>query len=153
HADHAGRAHGHLLRRELEQPARLRGGRLRVLDPAPAGRRVGDAGVDHDRLRLRRLDVLAIDEQTGRLHLVAAEHCAADGRLARAHDRQVEALAPDPGGDGARGKALRSRDAHTNTPAWRRPAVSSQPNARLAFWIAWPAAPLPRLSSAPITTA
>ena len=35
-------------------------------------------------------------------------------------------------------------------PASRSPAVSSRPSARFAFWTAWPAAPLPRLSSAQI---
>ena len=44
-------------------------------------------------------------------------------------------------------------DAHTSTPVRRRPAVGSRPSARFAFCTAWPAAPLPRLSSAQITIA
>ena len=34
-----------------------------------------------------------------------------------------------------------------------RPAVSGRPSMRLAFWMAWPAAPLPRLSMAATTVA
>src|SRR5204863_7942533 len=121
--------------------------------PAAPGRRVRDPGVDHDGLRLGRCDVLAVHEQARRLHLVPAEHRAADGRLGRTHDRQIKALAADPRLDRARCEASRRSDAHTNTPAWRSPAVSFQPKARFAFWIACPAAPLPRLSSAQMTTA
>ena len=55
----------------------------------------------------------------------------------------------DAGGD----EPLRGGDAHTSTPASRRPAVSGRPSARFAFCTAWPAAPLPRLSSAQTTIA
>ena len=51
--DHAGREDEHLLGVEVEQPPGLGGGRQRVELAALAGRRVRDAGVDHDRLRLR----------------------------------------------------------------------------------------------------
>src|SRR5215467_4192772 len=42
---------------------------------------------------------------------------------------------------------------HGASPCAVRPAVSGRPSIRLAAWIAWPAAPLPRLSRAATTTA
>src|SRR5260370_8495087 len=42
----------------------------------------------------------------------------------------------------------RGGDAHGETPYAVRPAVSGRPSMRLAIWMAWLAAPLPRLSRA-----
>src|SRR5205814_2621687 len=53
----------------------------------------------------------------------------------------------------ARNETVSRRHAHTRTPVSRSPRVSSRPSARFAFWTAWPAAPLPRLSSAQTTIA
>src|SRR5207237_2096778 len=91
--------------------------------------------------------------QARSLHVVAGEHRRANSRRERAHNREVLALAPaDPDGDPRRSESLRGRNAHTRTPSSRRPAVSGSPRARFAFCTAWPAAPLPRLSIAQITT-
>ena len=135
-ADHAGREDEHLLGRELEQPPGLGRGRQGVDLPALAGRRVGDARVDDDGLRICELEVLAVHEQARRLHLVAAEHPGADRRLRRAHDGEIALHAPDPAVDPARGEALRRGHAHTSTPESRSPSVSSSPSTRFAFWIA-----------------
>src|SRR6476646_4999608 len=97
--------------------------------------------------------MLAADLQARGLHLVAREHRRADGGRERAHDREVLAVTPpDPHGDAGRGKSPGGGDAHTRTPSRRNPAVSGRPSARFAFCTAWPAAPLPRLSVAQITT-
>ena len=55
--DHAGREHEHLLRHEPEQRSGARGSRGGVGVALGAGRGVRDAGVDHDRLRLRDREV------------------------------------------------------------------------------------------------
>ena len=76
------------------------------------------------------------------------------GRHERAHEREVALAAlADARSARRRDEALGGGDAHTSTPASRRPSVSSSPSARFAFCIACPAAPLPRLSSAQITIA
>ena len=54
----------------------------------------------------------------------------------------------DPGMAAGGDEALGGGDAHGQTPMLDRPALSSRPSIRLAHWIIWPAAPLPRLSSA-----
>ena len=60
--DHAGREHEHLLGVEPEQRRGLGRRRERVQLALLAGRRVGDAGVDHDRLRLGLGQVRLRDE-------------------------------------------------------------------------------------------
>ena len=69
----------------------------------------------------------------------------------RADDGEVLRRAPDARVDAGGGEALGGGDAHTSTPASLSPAVSGSPSARFAFCTAWPAAPLPRLSSAQTT--
>src|SRR5579864_8694971 len=97
--------------------------------------------------------MLAADLQTRRLHLVAREHRRTHRGQGRAHDREIAPLAAaDADGDTRRLEAFGSGDAHTRTPCSRSPAVSGRPKARFAFCTAWPAAPLPRLSIAQITT-
>ena len=55
--------------------------------------------------------------------------------------------------DGGLGGGLRrSAVDHGYTPTTGRPAVSGSPSARLAHWMAWPAAPLVRLSMAAMAT-
>ena len=151
HADHAGREDEHLLRVEVEQPARLGRGRERVELAALAGGRVRDARVDHDRLRLGDLEMLLRDDDRRGQHLVDGEHRRADRRHGRADDGEIEPLAPDARGDAGGDEALGRGDAHTSTPASRSPAVSGRPSARFAFCTACPAAPLPRLSIAQTT--
>ena len=110
HADDAGREDEHLFRVEGEQPPGLRGRRERVELAALARGRVGHARVDHDRLRLRERQVLAVHEQAGRLHAIPAPHGAADRRRRRAHDREVGLRVPDAGVDTAGDEPLRGRD-------------------------------------------
>src|SRR5205814_6089856 len=99
-------------------------------------------------------EVLARDDDGGRDEAIRGEHACPGRRRQRADEREVETvLLADPAMDAARDEALRRGDTHTRTPARRRPRVSSSPSARFAFWSAWPAAPLPRLSSAQTTTA
>ena len=88
---------------------------------ALARRRVGDAGVDDDRLRLGERHVLAVHGQARGLYAVPAPHGGADGRGRRARDREVELRVSDPRVDAGGDEALRSGDAHTGTPARRRP--------------------------------
>src|SRR4029077_16788226 len=57
------------------------------------------------------------------------------------------------GRDSGRAESQRDRDAHGATPIAVRPLVSGSPSIRFAFWMACPAAPLPRLSIAATTTA
>src|SRR5207248_4522518 len=72
------------------------------------------------------------------------------------HDRDVGiAVRLQPGSYPGGAEACRRRDAdvHGATPSALRPAVSGKPSIRLAFWTAWPAAPLPRLSIAAMAIA
>ena len=150
-ADDARGEDEHLRRLEAELRGGGRRGRARVVEAALAGGRVRDAGVGDDRLRLRLLEMLARDDDGRRLHAVRGEHPGAGRGHERAHEREIDAVLADAAVHGAGDEALGGGDAHTSTPARRRPAVSSRPSARFAFWIAWPAAPLPRLSSAQTT--
>ncbi len=148
----------HLLRRDAEHPAGLGRGRARVGDALHARRRVGDAGVDDDRLRLRQLEMLARDDDRRRLHAVRGEHAGARGGLERADEREVAAaVLADAAVDAARRRSpLAAVTLMTQTELRCElggRAVSSSPRARFAFCSAWPAAPLPRLSSAQTTTA
>ena len=86
-----------------------------------------------------------------RLHAVLRPHRGAGAVAERADHGEVLLLAPNACMHPRRGEALRCGDAHTSTPFSRNPAVSSRPSARFAFCTAWPAAPLPRLSSAQMT--
>ena len=105
-ADHAGREDDHLLRREPEQRGGMLGRRDCVGDPLLAGRGVRDAGVDHDRLRLRLLEVLLGDDDRRRQHAVLRPHRRAGRRRQRPHEREVALLLADlrahAGGDEAR---------------------------------------------------
>src|SRR5262249_61681948 len=79
-------------------------------------------------------------EQGGGRHRPAAGR-GDEGEVGRA--RRLEAA-----GGPARLEAGRRRDAHGMIPTAGRPVVSGSPRTRLAHWIACPAAPFPRLSSA-----
>ena len=90
-------------------PSSARGlgrGRERVQLTLLAGRRVRDAGVDHDRLRLGLGEVRLRDEHRRGLDAVGREHPGADGGHGRAHDREVELRLADPGMHGAGDEAL-----------------------------------------------
>src|SRR4051812_39060408 len=94
--------------------------------------------------------LLAHDDRR-RLDAVRREHSRANTRTVTGDDRKVRAELGDPRGDAGGPESLRRGNAHTSTPANRRPAVSSQPSAMFAFCTAFPAAPLPRLSIAHAT--
>src|SRR5204862_4121747 len=96
--------------------------------------------------------LLAHDDRR-RLNAVRREHPGADARPVPGDECEVGTELADPGRDSAGLEALRCGDAHTSTPARRRPAASSKPRTTLAFCTALPAAPLPRLSIAQTTTA
>ena len=153
-ADHAGREDEHLLGVEVEQPPGLGGGRERVELAALAGGGVRDAGVDRRSPAARPTARCSFETTTGAASTwLTREHRRADGGDGRADDGEVEPLAPDARVDARGREPLRGRDAHTSTPDSRSPAVSGRPSARFAFCTAWPAAPLPRLSSAQTTIA
>ena len=127
-ADHARREDEHLLGGQVEQPRGLGRGRERVELAALAGGGVGDAGVDHHRLRLGEREVLAVDLEAGGLDVVAGEHRPADRRLQRADDGEILAVTPADARRDARGdEAPGGGDAHTSTPWRRRPACRRQP--------------------------
>src|SRR6202034_439236 len=68
------------------------------------------------------------------------------------HDGQIgQPGLLDAGGDARRAEPGSRCDGHGATPIADRPAVSGRPSMRLAFWMACPAAPLPRLSMAATT--
>src|SRR6202044_521078 len=70
------------------------------------------------------------------------------------HDGQIgQPGLLDAGGDARRPEPGCRCDGHGATPIADRPAVSGRPSMRLAFWMACPAAPLPRLSMAATATA
>ena len=125
--------------------------RFGVLLAARPGRCVRDASVDDDRLRLG-LGEVPFGHDHGRcLHPVRRPHGRPDCPLRRPDQREVEPRPPDTRGDARRYEPPRRGHAHTSTPERRSPSVSPKPKRRLAFWIACPAAPLPRLSIAHTT--
>src|SRR6185436_5642553 len=93
-----------------------------------------------------------------RAHPVDGEDAGGGTRRVRHDQRDIAARRArllDAGGDGAEteadgnGEALRRGLTQGALPVrFSRPVVSSMPSIRLAFWIAWPAAPLTRLSMA-----
>ena len=151
HADHAGREHEHLLLGEPEQPRRLRGGRPRVALALLAGGRVRVARVRRPPPAAARSSRCSLrDDDRRRLHPVDGEHAApVAGTVERTSARSLRRLRIPQ----CTPLATNPLAAVTLTPtprASRSPAVSSSPSARFAFCTAWPAAPLPRLSSAQI---
>src|SRR5262249_31750234 len=96
-------------------------------------------------------EVLAADLDGRRLHPVRREHGGGRHRPAGGRGGEGEggrAARPGAAGDAAGLEAGRRRDAHGMIPTAGRPVVSGSPRTRLAHWIACPAAPFPRLSSA-----
>ena len=99
------------------------------------------------------LEVPFRDHDGRRQHAVRRPHGRPDGRHGAsgraqgpAPTRRMPACTP------LADEPLGGRDGHqTRTPESRSPVVSSSPKRRLTFWIACPAAPLPRLSSAQMT--
>ena len=143
---------------EVEEPRRLGRGREGVELPAFARRRVRDARVDHDRLRVGEREVLAVHRQAGGLHAVAREHRRPRSRAGPSgrsrgrggRGRRIPAATPEATNPLA---AVTLNCVHV-IPARSRAAarrVGSRPSARFAFCTACPAAPLPRLSIAQMT--
>ena len=152
-ADYAGREDDDLLGPDPEPLRDTLGRRAGVLLAGQACRRVCNAGVDDHRLGLGELEVPPGDGDGRRLHPVPRPHRAADRRSERADERDVRPPGrANAGGDAGGGEAGCGGDRHqTSTPESRSPDVGARPKSSLTFWIAWPAAPLPRLSSAQIT--
>ncbi len=112
-------------------------------------------GVDDDGARAPVGQVLPREHDRRRGQAAARErpggHCGAVAR----HERQVgRARVLDAAGHAGGPEAARKADAdavfhrHTPSPSAVRPAPSSRPSTRLAFWSACPPAPLTRLSIA-----
>ena len=152
-ADHTGREDDDLLGPDPEPLRDALGRRAGVHLAGHAGRCVRDPGVDDDRLGLGELEVAAGDRDGRSLNPVPRPHRAPDGRSDRADERDVRPPGrADAGGDSGRREAGCGGDGHqTSTPESRSPDVAGRPKSSLTFWIAWPAAPFPRLSSAQIT--
>jgi len=127
----------------LEQLAREDPVQLRLM--ADVRRRVG--------AKLGELEVTPGDRDGRRLNPVPRPHRAPDGRSDRADERDVRPPGrADARGDAGGREAGCGGDGHqTSTPESRSPDVAGRPKSSLTFWIAWPAAPFPRLSSAQIT--
>ena len=156
HADHAGREHEHLLGRELEQlrrrarpsPARRAapGSPVAALAiPALTTTACGSAALEVPPARRRP----APPARGSSVNIAAPTAGRASGR-ARGRGRCL----PDPR-SGRRSRRSPSA-AVTLIRAPRRGAgrrSPRSPSARFALWTAWPAAPLPRLSSAQMTIA
>ena len=114
---------------------------------------VRDARVDHDRLWLGDGEVLLRDDDGCGVHAVLRPHGGAGRGRSRADDREVLSSLADLRVHTRGEKPLAAVTLIRSPPFSRSPAVSSSPSARLAFCTAWPAAPLPRLSSAQTTIA
>src|SRR4029453_311619 len=93
-----------------------------------------------------------VDRGAGRR--AAGEEAGSLGGRVGHHQGDVRSTAGlDAGSPPGGPEAARERGAYGHRPSSGRPASSSRPSTRLAFWIAWPAAPLTRLSSALVTIA
>ena len=102
-ADHAGGEDEHLLGVEVEEPGGLGGGAERVELAALAGERVRDAAVDHDRLRLRQLEVRLRDEDGRGLDAVLRPHRRSRSRAGAS----ARSRGPSSRGGSARGRPRR----------------------------------------------
>src|SRR5215469_1267102 len=121
-----------------------------VLKASRAGAGVRAARVQYDGAHGVAGQHLLAPQHRRRLHPVGGEH-AGCGRARPVVDDDSDIRAArllDAGRDTGGAEALRAGDAHGATPIVVSPAVSASPSMRLASWIAWPAAPLPRLSMA-----
>ncbi len=110
--DHAGREHENLLHREAEQPCSLGGGGPGIELAAQTRGCVGRAGVDHDGLRFRQVEMLLGDHDGRRLHAVRREHRRTGCRNERAHEREVGGVPAQAGMHTAGEEAFRGCDAH-----------------------------------------
>src|SRR2546430_12047580 len=101
------------------------------------------------------LPILAGPGHRGGLHPVAGEDGGGGPRRPVVQDHGHVRLAGllQPGRHAGGPETQGGGDAQGDTPCAVRPAVSGSPSMRLAIWIAWPAAPLTRLSRAQTTTA
>src|SRR5271165_4284688 len=155
-ADQAGRADRDLPGPDFtERGGQVLGGGVRVLEAERPGAGVGPAGVEHHGPDPAALDHLAGPGHRGGLHPVSGEHGGGGPRGPVVQDHGHVRLAGllQPGRHSGGPETKRGGHAQGDTPCVVRPAVSGRPSMRLAIWMAWPAAPLTRLSRAQTTTA
>src|SRR5699024_4969224 len=127
---------------------------MRGLEPEGPGEAVGAARVEDDRLDdAVRDDLLRPDDRVG-LRSVRREDGGADLLRAAVDDERDVGLscALETRRDAGRGESGGRRDAHGATPSTGRAVVSSRPSARVIDWMAAPAVPFARLSTAVTTT-
>src|SRR5205085_508287 len=106
---------------------------------------------EDDRRRLPRGQVAAAQLDGRRGHQVGGEHPGGGDRpvIGGGDQRQVEGAGGlDPGRDAGGDEPPGGGHAHGTSPTVGSASVSGRPRSRLAFWSAWPEAPLTRLSSA-----
>src|SRR5690606_22393300 len=115
---------------------------------------VRTARVEHDRAHRRVGDDLLRPDDGVRLRAVAREHRGAGlERAAVDDDGEVEPTGGlEPGCDARGFEAGGGGDGHGATPFTGRASVSGKPSAMFADWMAAPAVPLVRLSTAATTT-
>ena len=112
HADHTGREDNDLLGLQTEKLRRLTSRALRVGDASRACRRVCNAGVHDDRLRLGDLEMSLRDNDGRGEDAVRRPDSRADSRRDRPYEREIGSGASDPGLDAARFEPLRRSDGH-----------------------------------------
>ena len=168
-ADDAGGGHHHVLGRHPQATGSQTRHLAGVLQAAGAGGGIGAARVGDDRLGAAIGQVLAGDQQGGRLHAVAGvDGGRRAGRLGVEEPQVVfVGVVADAGMGGPGQEAGRGGDAarfqHLQVVAHgrllqgyragiSRPMLSGKPSITFMFWMACPAAPFTRLSMALTTT-
>ena len=156
-ADQPGGAHQHLLRGHSEGGGGLLAHLVGVGHALRPGGRVGVAAVEHHcgGSPARSSQVLLANQHRGSGHLVRGEHACRAGRRAvgGGHDGEVGFAARlDAAGHPCGGESWDVGNTHGYTPTAVSPVASSNPEIRLAHWMACPAAPFTRLSMAHSTT-
>ena len=168
HADNARGRDEHQVRRDAE----LRGGQAgrlaRVLEALRAVAGVGVARVENDRLgatagglQRSRLSSTGAAGKAFWVNVAAATHSTSDAQIPRSGlpeglmpAASAPALKPRGAGRASRRRVVRMNGnrgcgGHGSIGTSSSPSCSGQPSIRFMFWTAWPAAPLPRLSTAP----
>ena len=127
-ADHAGRAHQHLVGVEVEPIRGQLGHQQGVLETLRARAGVGVAGVDDQRLHAVVLQVEVVDDDGGGLDLVGGEDAARVARSLRLNHAQVALLAARDRA-GARGEGLDAagRRARPKSGKWWRRCWTGPP--------------------------
>src|SRR4029077_14120213 len=142
-------------KQSIDRGGEVLGGGVRVLEAERPRAGVGPAGVEHHGPAPPAGDHRAGRGHRGSLHPVGGEYRGGGPRRPVVQDHGHIRLAGwlESGCHSGGAEAERGGDAHGATPGLVRPAVSGRPSMRLAIWMAWPAAPLTRLSRAQTTTA